>query len=79
MQGRADYGLIITTGYFTADAGREASRDGVTTIELIDGVKLVALLENLHLGVRPVQTFEVDEAFFDGFRSDVNEPNRRES
>lgn len=70
MQGRADYGLIITTGYFTADAGREAARDGVSTIELIDGAKLVALLENLQLGVRPVQTFEVDETFFDGFRSD---------
>jgi restriction system protein len=77
MQGRADYGLIITTGYFTADAGREASRDGVSTIELIDGVKLVALLENLQLGVRPVQTFEVDEAFFDSFRSDGDQPNRQ--
>src|SRR5690606_24071270 len=32
MQGRADKGLIITTGTFTADARREATRDGAPAI-----------------------------------------------
>jgi restriction system protein len=40
MAGRADKGIIITTGSFTAEARREASRDGVPPIELIDGEKV---------------------------------------
>lgn len=68
MQGRADKGLILTTGTFTADARREASRDGVPPIELIDGQKLVSLMESLELGVRPRTVFEVDPLFFDQFR-----------
>nr|NMF97472.1 hypothetical protein [Aromatoleum toluolicum] len=47
MAGRADKGIIITTGTFTAEARREASRDGVPPIELIDGEKLVDMLEHL--------------------------------
>jgi restriction system protein len=69
MQGRADKGLVITTGSFTASAQKEASRDGVPAIELIDGSRLVKMLEDLGLGLRPRQTFEVDERFFDDFRS----------
>jgi restriction system protein len=37
MQGRADKGLIITTGNFTVDARREATRDGAPAIDLVDG------------------------------------------
>jgi hypothetical protein len=36
-------------------------------------VKLVALLEDLQRGVRPVQTFDMDEAFFDGFRTEAKQ------
>jgi restriction system protein len=68
MAGRADKGIIITTGSFTAEARREATRDGVPPIELIDGDKLVDLLESLELGLRPVTTFEVDHIFFAEFR-----------
>lgn len=67
MAGRADKGIIITTGSFTAEARREASRDGVPPIELIDGEKLVDMLEALELGLRPVRSFEVDGAFFAEF------------
>lgn len=67
MQGRADYGLILTTGSFTVGARREASRDGVSPIELIDGERLIDLMKDLQLGLTPVQTFMVDEAFFQGF------------
>jgi restriction system protein len=69
MSGRADKGLIITTGTFTAEARREATRDGAPPIELLDGDKLVDLLENLELGLRTVTTFEVDPAFFQEFSS----------
>ena len=67
MAGRADKGIILTTGTFTAEARREASRDGVPPIELIDGEKLVDMLEQLELGLRPVKTYEIDQAFFKEF------------
>ena len=67
MMGRADKGIILTTGSFTADSRKEAVRDGVPPIELVDGEKLVAMLEQLELGLRPRTTYEVDARFFDGF------------
>ena len=68
MDGRADKGIIITTGTFTAEARREATRDGASPIELIDGEKLLDMLESLELGLRPVTTYEVNHAFFAEFR-----------
>lgn len=68
MAGRADKGIIITTGTFTAEARREASRDGVPPIELIDGEKFVDMLEHLELGLKPVTTYEIDESFFAEFK-----------
>ena len=68
IQGRADKGIILTTGTFTVEARKEASRDGAPAIELIDGEKLVDMLENLELGLKPVAGFEVDETFFNEFR-----------
>ena len=68
MQGRADKGLIITTGTFTPAARAEATRDGAPAIDLIDGEALCELLRDKELGVSvtPVTTIEVrvDEAFF---------------
>ena len=37
MVGRADKGLIITTGSFTTDARHESTRDGAPAIDLVDG------------------------------------------
>lgn len=51
MVGRADKGLLITTGTFTKDATREATRDGAPAIDLIDGDMLVDQLKQLGLGV----------------------------
>jgi restriction system protein len=67
MMGRADKGIILTTGSFTADARKEAVRDGVPPIELVDGDKLMTMLEQLELGLRPRRTFEVDAVFFEQF------------
>ncbi|MEP7279950.1 MAG: restriction endonuclease [Bacteroidota bacterium] len=67
MQGRGEKGLIITTGRFTKDAKKEASRDGVTPIELIDSDRLVELFEKYRLGLKPVTIFEMDHEFFKGF------------
>ncbi|HEX2340257.1 MAG TPA: restriction endonuclease [Vicinamibacterales bacterium] len=68
MTGRADKGIIITTGSFTSDARKEAVRDGAPPIELVDGEKLASMLEKLELGLRPRQTFEVDASFFEEFK-----------
>ena len=67
MMGRAEKGFILTTGSFTSDARKEAVRDGVTPIELVDGEKLVDMLESLELGLEPVRAYRVDEGFFDEF------------
>jgi restriction system protein len=68
MQGRADKGLILTTGTFTVEARREAGRDGAPPIELVDGEKLIELFEKLELGLEPVTSYEIDEAFFLEYR-----------
>ena len=61
MVGRADKGLLVTTGNFTRDAMKEAVRDGAPAIDLIDGDLLVEKLKELHLGVisEVVQTEQV--------------------
>lgn len=68
MQGRADKGIILTTGTFSADARREAVRDGVPPIELVDAEKLVELFEELELGLLPRKAFELQDRFFDEYR-----------
>lgn len=69
MQGRADKGIIITTGSFTSDAKKESVRDGVPPIELLDGERLIEMLETLELGLVPVRAYQVDKKFFDEYRS----------
>jgi restriction system protein len=66
MVGRADKGLIITTSTFTADARREATRDGAPAIDLIDGETLCQLLKERRLGVDVlmVEKVAVEEGFF---------------
>lgn len=64
MQGRADKGLFITTGKFSAPAIEEANRPGATPIDLVDGDELVEKLRELQLGVAPVNDYIIDEAWF---------------
>ncbi|MDJ0578416.1 restriction endonuclease [Crocosphaera sp.] len=66
MQGRTDKGLFITTGRFTKDAIKEATRDGAPPIDLIDGEQLVQRLKELGLGVKitMIESIEVDLDWF---------------
>jgi restriction system protein len=59
MVGRTDKGLFITTGTFTAEAKKEAIRDGAPAIDLIDGDLLCDLLKSLKLGVETRMVEEV--------------------
>lgn len=67
MIGRAEKGIILTTGTFSEDAKREATRDGAPPIELIDGKKLVELFEAVELGVKPKVIYEVEYSFFEQY------------
>lgn len=62
MVGRTDKGLLLTTGSFTPDAKREATRDGAPVLDLIDGESLCDLLKDLRLGVttRMVEEVNID-------------------
>jgi restriction system protein len=66
MSGRGDKGLLITTGTFTSDAKREATRDGAPPVDLIDGERLCELLKRYDMGVATemVEEITVDPAFF---------------
>jgi restriction system protein len=68
MVGRADKGVLITTGSFTKDARIEAQRAGAPPIDLIDGEDLVEKLKDLQIGVetrqRIVEEFVIQEDYF---------------
>ena len=66
MQGRADKGIFITTGSFTSEAKREATRDGAPALDLIDGDALIEKLKDLNLGVseKIIRDYEVNEEWF---------------
>lgn len=71
MPGRGEKGILITTGTFSSDAKKEASRDGAPPVELINGDSLWGLLKDFSLGgdtvIRPVEDIRVDFEFFDQF------------
>lgn len=67
MLGRAEKGIIITTGHFTNDAIKEANRDGAPKIELVDGEKLIQMFEKAELGLKAKTVYEVDFNFFEPF------------
>jgi len=67
MIGRAEKGIILTTGTYSEDAKREATRDGAPPIELIDGRKLVELFEAVQLGLKPKTIYEADLNFFEQY------------
>ena len=66
IPGNADKGLLITTGYFTSDATKLAQESSLFPIELVDGEQIVALVENLQLGLKA--TYKVDDDFFEEVR-----------
>lgn len=67
MQGRADKGLFITTGNFTRDAIKEATRDGAPPIDLIDGEQVCNKLKEFSLGVKTelIEEVSINSEWFD--------------
>jgi restriction system protein len=68
MEGRADKGIILTTGSFTTEAKKEARRDGATPIEIVDGEKLIEMFETLQFGLKPKTDYDVNYDFFSEYR-----------
>lgn len=66
MQGRADKGILITTGTFTREAIKEATRDGAPPIDLIDGELLCDKLKELKLGIETqlIETVNIKSEWF---------------
>lgn len=69
LEGRADKGLFITTGHFTKEARKEASRDGAKFIDLVDGLQLTEKLKETALGIKTelVEKTYVNTEWFDNF------------
>jgi restriction system protein len=69
MIGRADKGLILTTGSFTREAKKEANRDGAPPIDLIDGNEFAEKLKELGLGVEIelVEKVKIKKEWFANF------------
>lgn len=63
MSFNADYGIFITTSYFTKQAQAKAVQGG-NTVTLIDGQRLVELIEKYQLHITPVQTYMLDDYYF---------------
>jgi restriction system protein len=75
LAGRAEKGIILTTGYFTGPAEQEARREGVVPVELVDGERLVELFEEMEIGLKnPRTVFDVDDEFFARFRGGNTSP-----
>jgi restriction system protein len=64
LSGRADRGIFLATSTFSAEARREANKEGAAPIELVDLDRLISLLTKLKLGVTPRTTLVVDQTFF---------------
>lgn len=64
MDGRTNKGLFVTTGKFTRGAIEEATREGASTIDLVDGDHLAEKLKSLGLGVN-VKTIEIEKVTVD--------------
>jgi restriction system protein len=71
MVGRADKGIILTTGTFTRDAKAEALRDGAPPLDLIDGDDFVQMLKTYGLGVtvteKTIEEITVDQSWFESY------------
>ena len=59
--------LLHPTGL--AHAQKEANRDGVPPIELIDGERQVSLFEKYELDLKPKTVYELVPEFFRSFES----------
>lgn len=64
IQGRAERGILLTTGTFTRGAVEAAARENATPIELVDIDELIKLLIEEGLGIKGAKALQIERAFF---------------
>ena len=68
--GAAEKGIFFTTGYFTDSARNVARSPGCKPVELIDGERLIEILEKHEFGLLPSKTFQVDYTLIANYEKD---------
>jgi restriction system protein len=63
LAARANRGIFLATSSFSAEAKREAAKEGAAPIELVDLDGLISLLTEYGLGVATRTVFTVDQSF----------------
>ena len=61
-------GLFITTGTYSPAAKKEANNSKNKIIDLMDGNDLLNKLAELKIGLSPITSYEIDEAFFNSYK-----------
>jgi restriction system protein len=75
IRGKFDKGILFSTGHFTSAAEKQAAAPGNEFIELIDGERLMELLEKLEFGLTPKTVFDINFTFFDKYKLKHSEQN----
>lgn len=60
----AEYGIFVTTSYYT-DTAKKIAIQGNRTVTLIDGQELTDLVEKYQLHIKPVTTYSLDDYYFE--------------
>jgi len=60
VRGKFDKGILFSTGHFTPAAEKQSAESGNEFIELIDGERLMDLLEKLEFGLTPKTVFDIN-------------------
>lgn len=68
IQGKAERGILLTTGTFTKGAREAAAQDNATAIELVDIDRLLELLIEEGLGVRETKALTIEPEFFSAYQ-----------
>ncbi|EFG55141.1 restriction endonuclease [Lactobacillus amylolyticus] len=60
----AEYGIFVTTSYYT-DGAKKIAMQGNRTVTLIDGQELTDLVEKYQLHITPVNTYSLDNYYYE--------------
>ena len=68
IRGKFDKGILFSTGHFTSATEKQAAEPGNEFIELIDGERLMELLEKLEFGLNPKTVYDINFPFFEKYK-----------
>jgi len=75
IRGKFDKGILFSTGHFTPAAEKQAAEPGNEFIELIDGERLMELLEKLEFGLNPKTVYDINFPFFEKYKLKHSDQN----